>query len=71
ALDHAHRAMGRHLSRRVRSGTELSALRDAFDTALRLGEVTSALVWEGRVLPAHVRHVPLTLAARLLPAAGA
>ncbi|WP_439941660.1 FUSC family protein [Streptomyces sp. BBFR115] len=71
ALDHAHRAMGRHLSRRVRSGTELSALRDAFDTALRLGEVTSALVWEGRVLPAHVRDVPLTLAARLLPAAGA
>ncbi|MEW5354573.1 FUSC family protein [Streptomyces sp. 16-176A] len=70
ALDHAHRAMGRHLSRRVRSGTELSALRDAFDTALRLGEVTSALVWEGRVLPAYVRDVPLTLAARLLPAAG-
>ncbi|NMO36796.1 FUSC family protein, partial [Streptomyces sp. GMY01] len=70
ALDHAHRAMGRHLSRRVRSGTELSALRDAFDTALRLGEVTSALVWEGRVLPAHVRDVPLRLAARLLPAAG-
>ncbi|MFQ6142429.1 FUSC family protein [Streptomyces seoulensis] len=71
ALDHAHQAMGRHLPRRVRSGTELSALRDAFDTAVRLGEATSALVWEGRALPGHVRETPLLMAARLLPRAAA
>ncbi|MEW2294217.1 FUSC family protein [Streptomyces sp. NPDC006743] len=70
ALDDAHRVMGRHLTGRVRPGTELSALRTAFDTALRLGEVTSALVWEGRPLPHWAVQVPQATAARLLPPAG-
>ncbi|MEU6478641.1 FUSC family protein [Streptomyces sp. NPDC047017] len=67
ALDHAHRAMGRHLARPLDPGTEPAALRAAFDTALRLGEITSALVWEGRPLPRHVTDTPLRMAARLLP----
>ncbi|MFI2646008.1 FUSC family protein [Streptomyces sp. NPDC018610] len=67
ALDHAHQVMGRHLTRRTRPGTRLNALRGAFDIALRLGEVTSALVWEARPLPRHVRDVPPLMAARLLP----
>ncbi|MFF8596913.1 FUSC family protein [Streptomyces sp. NPDC015220] len=70
ALDHAHHVMGRHLARPDRPGTGLSALRAAFDTAVRLGEVASALVWEGRTLPGPVADVPLLMAARLLPEAG-
>ncbi|MFK4150059.1 FUSC family protein [Streptomyces sp. NPDC004065] len=69
ALDHAHRVMGRHLGRRGRPDTGLGALLGAFHTAVRLGEVTSALVWEGRPLPRSVTDVPLAMAARLLPAA--
>ncbi|WP_037855152.1 FUSC family protein [Streptomyces sp. NRRL S-340] len=70
ALDDAHRVMGRHLTGRVRPGTELSALRTAFDTAVRLGEVASALVWEGRALPLWAVRVPPATAARLLPPTG-
>ncbi|GAA2424211.1 FUSC family protein [Streptomyces glaucus] len=70
ALDHAHQVMGRHLAPRARVRGELDALRGAFHTAVRLGEVTSALVWEGRPLPRHVTEVPLLMAARLLPRPG-
>ncbi|MEU5085338.1 FUSC family protein [Streptomyces sp. NPDC021356] len=69
-LDHAHRVMGRHLTGRARPGTERDALRTAFHTAVRLGEVTSALVWEGRPLPRWAGQVPLLTAARLLPEPG-
>ncbi|MFL4952527.1 FUSC family protein [Streptomyces sp. MMS24-I31] len=74
ALDHAHQVMGRHLDRqvgrRVRPQSRLSTLLDAFHLAVRLGEVTSALVWEGRPLPRSVTEVPLMMAARLLPGTG-
>ncbi|WP_030183476.1 FUSC family protein [Streptomyces sp. NRRL S-813] len=71
ALDDAHQVMGRHLTGRDRPRTELGAVREAFDAAVRLGEVTSALVWEGRPLPRRVTDVPLLMAARLLPDGGA
>ncbi|MFD7994167.1 FUSC family protein [Streptomyces mexicanus] len=70
ALDHAHQVMGRHLARPGRPRPEPAALRDAFHTAVRLGEVASALVWEGRPLPRGAADVPLLLAARLLPPPG-
>ncbi|MET9147035.1 FUSC family protein [Streptomyces sp. NPDC004042] len=70
ALDHAHRVLDRHLTGRRRPGKEPDALRTAFHTAVRLGEVTSALVWEGRELPRCVSRVPLLMAARLLPEPG-
>lgn len=70
ALDHAHHVMDRHLTHDGREQPERAALREAFDTAVRLGEVTSALLWEGRPLPARAIEVPALLAARLLPAAG-
>ncbi|MYR56234.1 FUSC family protein, partial [Streptomyces sp. SID625] len=70
ALDHAHRVLDRHLTGRRRSAREPDALRTAFHTAVRLGEVTSALVWEGRELPRCVSRVPLLMAARLLPEPG-
>lgn len=70
ALDHAHQAMGPHLARRARARTEPDALRVAFHGAVRLGEVTSALVWEGRPLPRCVTDMPLLMAARLLPRPG-
>jgi hypothetical protein len=70
ALDHAHQVMGRHLARPGRPRPEPAALRDAFHTAVRLGEVASALVWEGRPLPRSATEVPLLLAARLLPPPG-
>ncbi|GGY14325.1 FUSC family protein [Streptomyces anandii] len=67
ALDRAHQVMGRHLTRRGPARTEPASLLAAFHVAVRLGEVTSALVWEGRVLPASVTDVPLRMARRLLP----
>ncbi|MFI1539669.1 FUSC family protein [Streptomyces anandii] len=67
ALDQAHQVMGRHLTRRGPARTEAASLLAAFHVAVRLGEVTSALVWEGRVLPASVTDVPLGMARRLLP----
>jgi hypothetical protein len=70
ALDHAHHVMDRHLTHDGREQPQRAALREAFDTAVRLGEVTSALLWEGRPLPARAIEVPALLAARLLPAAG-
>ncbi|CAL9334825.1 hypothetical protein SUDANB6_00145 [Streptomyces sp. enrichment culture] len=70
ALDHAHQVMGPHLARRARARTEPDALRAAFHGAVRLGEVTSALVWEGRPLPRGVTDMPLLMAARLLPGPG-
>ncbi|WP_435642294.1 FUSC family protein [Streptomyces sp. H49] len=70
ALDQAHQVMGRHLTRPDRQHPELAALRRAFHTGVRLGEVASALVWEGRPLPRHVADVPLRMTARLLPRPG-
>jgi uncharacterized membrane protein YccC len=70
SLDHAHQVMGRHLDRGGRAETELSALLGAFHVAVRLGEVTSALVWEGRPLPRSVTDVPLLMAGQLLPDRG-
>ncbi|MEU6807791.1 FUSC family protein [Streptomyces sp. NPDC046831] len=67
ALDHAHQVVGRHLTRRAPSRPELRATLRAFDVAVRLGEVTSALVWEARPLPWTVTRLPLTMAQRLLP----
>ncbi|MGV9253864.1 FUSC family protein [Streptomyces sp. NPDC003697] len=69
ALDHAHQVVGRHLTHRERSRPELRDLLRAFDVAVRLGEVTSALVWEARALPRTVTRLPLAMADRLLPAA--
>ncbi|GHD97029.1 FUSC family protein [Streptomyces naganishii] len=65
ALDQAHQVMGHHLTRPT-PGAEPASLLAAFHVAVRLGEVTSALVWEGRPLPASVTDVPLRMARRLL-----
>ncbi|MFJ3338122.1 FUSC family protein [Streptomyces sp. NPDC086766] len=67
ALDHAQQAMRRHWSRGDRAEPEPRALLRAFHTAVRLGEVTSALVWEARPLPPAATRVPLAMAERLLP----
>ncbi|MET7378432.1 FUSC family protein [Streptomyces sp. NPDC005526] len=67
ALDHAQQAMRRHWSRGDRAEPEPRALLRAFHTAVRLGEVTSALVWEARPLPPAATRVPLAIAERLLP----
>ncbi|MFJ8196758.1 FUSC family protein [Streptomyces sp. NPDC096152] len=67
ALDHAQQAMRRPSSRGDRAEPERRALLRAFHTAVRLGEVTSALVWEARPLPPAATRLPLAMAERLLP----
>ncbi|MDF3299093.1 FUSC family protein [Streptomyces tropicalis] len=67
ALDHAQQVLRRAPARDGRAAGERRALLGALHTAVRLGEVTSALVWEARPLPAAAVRVPLDLAARLVP----
>ncbi|MFE8944987.1 FUSC family protein [Streptomyces sp. NPDC007856] len=70
ALNDAHDAMAPDLAAAIRHRPEdpdTSRLLDALRLAVRLGEVVSALVWEGRPLPPVVADLPLKMAERLLP----
>jgi uncharacterized membrane protein YccC len=69
ALDNAQQAMGRYLTpgARQRPDPQAGALVTVFHHAVRLAEAVTTLLWEARPLPATVTHVPLLMAARLLP----
>ncbi|MGW5537167.1 FUSC family protein [Streptomyces sp. NPDC004009] len=71
ALDEAHDVMAPDLTAATRHKQEdpdARRLREALSLAVRLGEVVSALVSEGRPLPPDVARLPVTMAERLLPA---
>ncbi|MEV6057817.1 FUSC family protein [Streptomyces sp. NPDC052107] len=70
ALNDAHDVMAPDLATATRHRPEdpdTRRLLDALRLAVRLGEVVSALVWEGRPLPPGVADLPLQMAGRLLP----
>ncbi|MDT0467947.1 FUSC family protein [Streptomyces gibsoniae] len=75
ALNDAHDVMAPDLTAATRHQPEAPDTRrilDALGLAVRLGEVVSALVWEGRQrpLPHGVADLPLRMAERLLPRGG-
>ncbi|MEV6118777.1 FUSC family protein [Streptomyces sp. NPDC052109] len=73
ALDDAHGVLAPELAaatRRQPGDPDTRRLLGALRLAVRLGEVVSALVWEGRPLPPGAADLPLQMAGRLLPASG-
>ncbi|RPE37587.1 putative membrane protein YccC [Streptomyces sp. Ag109_O5-1] len=70
ALNEAHDVMAADLARATRhrpDDPDTRRLLEALRLAVRLGEVVSALVWEGRPLPPDVAGLPLRMAGGLLP----